>query len=100
MGRGVSLSITPTDEIFELNVPFGKIGITARADNYEDLVDVIVFTSGDVKQKEMVAAASSGPSIVHVRSVDKAQVPIENVHITIEMHPRRNHFNVDAPTGM
>lgn len=92
------------DGIVLLNVPLNQeITISAKSTNYEDLHDSITFTSGDVKIKEMVpkAGAASGPSIILVKAIDaQTQLPISNVHITIENAQTNDVItDVDSSTG-
>lgn len=102
---GIITATPATDGIILLNVPLNaEISIVAKAPNYEDLHDTIIFTSGDIKIKEMLpkASASSGPSVVLVKAIDDAtKLPIEDVHITIT-HAQSNEIitEIDAPTGI
>ncbi|MEK6971092.1 MAG: carboxypeptidase-like regulatory domain-containing protein, partial [archaeon] len=104
-GNGLIVAYPQEDGIVLLNVPLNaEVVITVKAPNYEDLHDALVFTSGDVKIKEMApkSGASEGPSIVFIKAIDgKTQLPLEDVHITIE-HAQSNHVitDIDAPTGM
>ncbi|MEK6902704.1 MAG: hypothetical protein AABX02_03920, partial [archaeon] len=93
------------DGIVSLNVPFNKeISLSIKSPNYEDLSDVITFTSGDVKIKELVPkpGASTGPSILLVKAIDGAsQLPLENVHIQIEnVQTGEVIADVDSSTGL
>lgn len=85
----VPLTASPgTDGIVLLNVPLNaEISLVVRADNYEDLHDVITFANGDVKIKELTpkASATQGNSVLLIKAIDKTtQLPLENVHVKIE----------------
>lgn len=88
-GSRTPLTATPgSDGIILLNVPLDEeVSLSVRADNYEDLFDVITFSNDDVKIKELTpkASATQGTSVLVVKAIDaKTQLPIEDVHIKIE----------------
>ncbi len=101
----IPLVVSPgADGIVLLNVPLDQeISLTVRADEYEDLVDIITFTNADVKIKELTpkASASSGPSVLLVKAVDEAtDLPLPNVHIKIEnAQTNETISDLDASTG-
>ena len=85
----VPLTTSPgEDGIVLLNVPLNaEISLVVKADNYEDLHDVITFSNGDVKIKELTpkAGATQGNSVLLIKTIDKTtQLPLENTHIKIE----------------
>ena len=57
----VPLTTSPgVDGIVLLNVPLNaEISLVVKADNYEDLHDVITFSNGDVKIKELTPKAGA-----------------------------------------
>lgn len=88
-GSQTPLTASPgSDGIILLNVPLDEeISLSVRADNYEDLFDVITFSNDDVKIKELTpkASATQGSSVLVVKAIDaKTQLPLEDVHIKIE----------------
>lgn len=105
-GGDVPVTTSPGDDgIILLNVPLNKeISITIKAPNYEDLYDVVTFSGGDVKTKELVpkAGASSGPSIILVKAIDgTTQLPLTNVHILIEnVQTGELISDLDSSTGL
>ncbi len=102
----VPLTTSPgADGIVLLNVPLNEeITLSVRADNYEDLFDVITFASGDVKVKELTpkASATQGNSVLVVKAVDaKTQLPLENVHVKIEnAQSGETISDIDVSTGI
>ncbi len=90
--------------IILLSVPLHQeLSLVARADNYEDLIDFILFTGDEIKLKEMTpkASASEGPSVLFIKAIDKTtQLPLENVHIKIEnAQSGETITDVDASSG-
>lgn len=105
-GGDVPLVVSPgAGGIVLLNVPLDQeISLTVSTDNYEELIDTITFSNGDVKIKELApkASASSGPSVLTVKAVDaKTQLPMEGVHVKIENAPTNEIISdLDVPSGV
>lgn len=79
---------TNAEGVALLNAPLNKaISLTLKANNYEDLVDIITFTGTDTKIKELSpkADARSGTSTVLVKAIDaQTKILLGDVRIVIE----------------